>query len=67
MTIATPSACQLGSPSLNSPPQELGVCQFAKGVDAQILDILTDPSVVSLQALPSDWSVESALKLPCSP
>ena len=49
-----------GTPS-NLLPRELGECQFAKGVEAQILQTLLDPNVATLTPLPADWSVEGAL------
>ena len=51
-----------GTPS-NLLPEELGSCQYAEGDEAKILTTLTDPKVISLSVLPSDWAVDSALEL----
>ena len=43
-------------------PLELGQCQYAEGVDAQIVNTLTDPEVVSLEELPRDWNSRAVLQ-----
>ena len=42
-------------------PEELGQCQYDEGVDGQILNFLTDESIMSSRLLSSDWSVMKIL------
>eukprot|EP00808_Paulinella_micropora_P020702 g53334.t1 len=46
-------------------PRELGdgICHFERGTDARLLHVLTDPSVVSVRAVPPGWSVNSLLDM----
>ena len=51
-----------GTPS-NLLPVEFGDCQFAEGDDANMLHVLTSPSIVSTHALQEGWTSTDVLDL----
>eukprot|EP01061_Rhynchopus_euleeides_P041314 TRINITY_DN7171_c0_g2_i1.p1 TRINITY_DN7171_c0_g2~~TRINITY_DN7171_c0_g2_i1.p1 ORF type:complete len:2989 (+),score=1239.68 TRINITY_DN7171_c0_g2_i1:95-8968(+) len=37
-------------------PRSMGRCHYAEGDDGRVLDVLTDPSIISTYVLPDGWS-----------
>ena len=49
-----------GTPSLLL-PTDMGACNFEPGSEAAMVRSLTDPSVVTFESLPKNWSVDTLL------
>ena len=44
-------------------PLDLGRCEYERGSEGHMLNVLTDPRIVSVQHAPSEWSVDAILDL----